>query len=639
MSAGYDRIPAVLEEPAVVYNDRLAAHRSVVERLEQLDARFAYARLGVVIAALAAAFLIWRTAIPPWILLVLAATFLVLMAGHDRTIRARRAAGRAIGYYERGLARIEDRWIGTGEPGSHFLDEHHPYAADLNLFGAGSLFELLSTARTNVGEEELARWLLAGAPADVIVARQQAAAELAQALTLREAMATAGETATISLDASGLREWAGQDALRSLGHLRLATYGLSVALASAAVVVAFTGSLLALQILFVSQLVWRYSIGDGLERVIRAAGGKASELNTLSQLFLHLESASLLAPRLIVLRGMLAAHPTSASRAIRSLQRLSERHEWAHNLPLVPVILFFYGVSGAAWAIDASLIAAAAVLLVDPFLALAVERWRRVHGRHVESWIGALAEFEALTALAAYHFEQPQDPFPVIAADSATPAAVFEGVSLGHPLVPRHQMVRNDVTLSSGMQLLVVSGSNMSGKSTLLRTVGVNAVLALAGAPVRAAALRMSPLSIAATLRIQDSLLEGRSRFFAEITRIRVMVDLANGPVPLLFLIDEMLHGTNSQDRRAGSAGILRALLARGAIGLITTHDLALTTIADALAPRAANVHFDDTFEGGEIRFDYRVKPGPVTRTNGLALMRAVGLTAAPARFGGGASI
>ena len=200
-------------------------------------------------------------------------------------------------------------------------------------------------------------------------------------------------------------------------------------------------------------------------------------------------------------------------------------------------------------------------------------------------------------------------------------------------------MVRNDVTLSSGMQLLVVSGSNMSGKSTLLRTVGVNAVLALAGAPVRAAALRMSPLSIAATLRIQDSLLEGRSRFFAEITRIRVMVDLANGPVPLLFLIDEMLHGTNSQDRRAGSAGILRALLARGAIGLITTHDLALTTIADALAPRAANVHFDDTFEGGEIRFDYRVKPGPVTRTNGLALMRAVGLTAAPARFGGGASI
>jgi DNA mismatch repair ATPase MutS len=174
--------------------------------------------------------------------------------------------------------------------------------------------------------------------------------------------------------------------------------------------------------------------------------------------------------------------------------------------------------------------------------------------------------------------------------------------------------------------LLVISGSNMSGKSTLLRTVGVNAVLALAGAPVRAQSLRVTPLAIGATLRIQDSLQEGRSRFYAEITRIRELADLAGGPLPLLFLLDELFHGTNSHDRLVGAAGVLRSFLDRGAIGLITTHDLALTAVADQLAPRAVNVHFEDWLEGNDIRFDYRMKPGPVTRSNAIALMRAVGL-------------
>jgi DNA mismatch repair ATPase MutS len=175
------------------------------------------------------------------------------------------------------------------------------------------------------------------------------------------------------------------------------------------------------------------------------------------------------------------------------------------------------------------------------------------------------------------------------------------------------------------MQLLVISGSNMSGKSTLLRTVGLNAVLALAGAPVRASSLRLTPLAVGGTLRIQDSLQEGRSRFYAEITRIRLLADIAAGPVPLLFLLDELFQGTNSHDRLVGAAGVLRHLLDRGAIGLVTTHDLALTAIAEELA-RAANAHFQDWFDGNTITFDYRMAPAPVTRSNAIALMRAVGL-------------
>jgi DNA mismatch repair ATPase MutS len=240
----------------------------------------------------------------------------------------------------------------------------------------------------------------------------------------------------------------------------------------------------------------------------------------------------------------------------------------------------------------------------------------------VRTWLRIVGEFEALSSLSAYRYEHPADTWPEIVDGSAQ----FHATTMTHPLLAAARAVPNDVMLSNQTQLLVVSGSNMSGKSTLLRTIGVNAILAQAGAPVRSARLNLSPLAIGATLRIQDSLQEGRSRFYAEITRIREITDLANGPLPVLFLLDELFQGTNSHDRLIGAAGLLRSLLNRGAIGLITTHDLALTAIADDLSPRAANVHFEDRFEGGEIRFDYRLKPGPVTRSNAIALMRAVGL-------------
>src|SRR5581483_5523950 len=179
---------------------------------------------------------------------------------------------------------------------------------------------------------------------------------------------------------------------------------------------------------------------------------------------------------------------------------------------------------------------------------------------------------------------------------------------------------------ASFARVIVVSGSNMSGKSTLLRSVGVNVVLALAGAPVRAVRLRLSPLVIGATLKVEDSLQAGHSRFYAEILRIRAIVDRARGPVPLLFLLDEILHGTNSYDRRIGAEAIVRALVDLGAIGLVTTHDLALTELPQQLGPAAVNMHFEDRLEQGRMVFDYRMREGVVEHSNALALMRAVGL-------------
>jgi hypothetical protein len=613
-------------DPAAVYRERVAAHRTAHARLEQLNERLSYARLGTFLLGIVIASIVWRAGLTPWILIAPVAAFLALAAWHERVLRARVAAAAAIAYYERGLARIEDRWIGTGEPGTRFRDENHPYALDLDLFGEASVFELLSTARTREGEAALAAWMLAGAAPDEILARQQAVAELGPAVDLRERMAVAGPAGTVVVDAGALRAWAVGQPLPGRARLKLTAYAGAAASGAAALYWAATGTMVPLQIVFGLLLLTRYGDSSRLEGRLHVASGKARELETLGRLLIEVESAPLSSPRLAAVRGALVTEPNTASRAIRALQRLAERHAWTHSLPLIPLGLFIYSGIGPPWVLPLALASASAALLFTPLLALAVERWREVHGQQVSAWMAALAEFEALAALSTYHFEHPQDPFPVIEASDPKPTAVYDGTGLGHPLLPLSSMVRNDVRLVDGAQLLVVSGSNMSGKSTLLRTVGVNAVLALAGAPVRAESLRLSPLAIGATLRIQDSLLEGRSRFYAEITRIRAAAGLADGAVPLLFLFDELLNGTNSHDRLVGAAGILRALLAKGAIGLVTTHDLALTAIADELAPRAVNVHFEDFFEGGEMRFDYRVKPGPVTRSNALALMRAVGL-------------
>jgi DNA mismatch repair ATPase MutS len=201
-----------------------------------------------------------------------------------------------------------------------------------------------------------------------------------------------------------------------------------------------------------------------------------------------------------------------------------------------------------------------------------------------------------------------------------------EGVS--HPLLSPEVAVRNDVRLGEGApRVLIVSGSNMSGKSTLLRAVGTNAVLALAGGTVRAKRFALAPVSLGATMRVQDSLQAGKSRFFAEVTKVRLLLDIASRPgaPPLLFLLDELFAGTNSADRVAGAEGVVRALLSAGAIGFVTTHDLSLTAVTDQI-PGAANVHFCDGFAGGEPHFDYTMRPGVVPHGNGLALMRAVGL-------------
>ena len=253
---------------------------------------------------------------------------------------------------------------------------------------------------------------------------------------------------------------------------------------------------------------------------------------------------------------------------------------------------------------------------------MAIENWRSRNGAALRSWIKAWGEFEALNALATYAFEHPDDPFP----DVSDRDVHFEATALGHPLLPRETCVRNRVELNSNCRFWILSGSNMSGKSTLLRAIGLNAVLAYTGAPVCAQALRLSQFSLGASVAVVDSPGNGSSKFLEEVEKLRKILELAGGDRPALFLIDEILSGTNSRDRRVAAEAIILELIERGAVGVVSTHDLVLTEIAAAPERNGENLHFGSRRGGGPLDFDYSLKPGVTQEANALAIARMAGV-------------
>ena len=594
-----------VSDPHAHHERRLTARRQTAARLDAVDRRLSLARLSTFVAAgLLAVGAFWQGWFSGWWLGVPAVAFVVLIVVHDRIIQTRVVATRAVQWYERGLARIEDRWPGEGECGTRFRDDNHPYECDLDIFGDGSVFQLLTTAQTASGEETLAAWLLGGADPDTVRSRQAAVRDLAARPQLREDLHTLGAEVRGGVDSRSLVAWATAPPI--LNHSWLRVIGLVLAVAAVVSIAAWaagmTPGVVPLLVLLINATLG-ITVRRRVDRVLHGSSAPARELVILSTVLGRLGEEAFAADRVQHLQATLGDGRDEPVAAAHRLNRFIEMHDWQHNIIFAPfAVVMLWGLQCAA----------------------AVEAWRGRHGRSVAGWLQTVGEFEALASLATYSFEHPADPFPELVEGSPTP--VFEAEQLAHPLIPRARVVTNDIRLGAEPQMLVVSGSNMSGKTTLLRTVGVNGVLALAGAPVRARQLRLSPVAIGATLRVQDSLLGGRSRFYAEITRIRQLVDIVRGSTPLLFLLDELFHGTNSNDRVEGAHGVLHFLVSLRAIGLVTTHDLALAGLADRLDTTAANVHFEERFVDGEMSFDYRCRPGRATRGNALALMRAVGL-------------
>lgn len=583
------------------YSARLAA-----QKRELLANERRHRQLGVIKLSLAAlTMIIFALAIKAsiasvlWILIP-ACALIILEKIHARVIAATRQCQRLIAFYERGVARLENRWTGAGDSGADFLDAAHPYARDLDVFGKGSLYEFLCTARTAAGKNILAQWLLAPAPWEEIQDRQQAIQELIPRLDFREDMAVSGEDIRSRARAEALLAWAEAPAILKPMPARAVALILSILFVMSLLVWAIWDFW---ELTLVVGAINRYFYSHFRSRAAKIieAESFAREFTLLPGILSRIERENFCAGKLVALLARLQKDGVSPSASIGKLRHLVESLESRRNL---------------------------LIKVSDPFIlwstqaVFAIETWRQKFAPAFRTWLLAMGEVEALNALANYAYEHPEDAFPELTPDGAG----FAAEGLAHPLLSRAESVRNTVNLGHDPHLMIISGPNMSGKSTFVRSVGLNAVLAQCGAPVCAQRLRMSALQVTASICILDSLQGGVSRFYAEITRLKLIAGLTKGNTPVLFLLDELLSGTNSDDRRTGAEAFVKSLLAKGALGIITTHDLALTQIADDTSVRAANFHFEDRIENGELRFDYRIENGVARSSNALNLMRSIGL-------------
>jgi hypothetical protein len=592
-------------EPKVEYAKRMEKYLGVIAAQERRHLLAGNLKLVVVAATLA---VIWGVFVKHFFTAYWLAAPVFLYLGmsfwHGRVLRAKGRAEIAAGFYRKGIARIEDRWAGMGQTGVRFRDPNHVYAEDLDLFGHGCLFELLSTARLPMGENRLAQWLRDGSALDEILSRQKLIEELRERLDLREDLAMAGEELRARLNPESLLGWAEGKPVLPGGVWRALAAVLAIGAAAGALYWVETGVIWAfLGVMAVESLMltwlWRRA-----HELIEAVDCNAEGVLLFSQVLDRLEREAFTSPRLQEFAAELKNGDESASAAIRKFARIVNWIDGADSLlGRMSELPFLYSVQ----------------------VGMAAEAWRRRCGRKMRRWLELTGEMEALLSLAGYSFEHPADPFPEFVAPESG-LGFFDGQDLGHPLIAAEKCVRNSVRLDAQTRVLLVSGSNMSGKSTLLRVVGINTVLAMAGAPIRGAQLRLTPLRIGTRLRSTDSLQEGRSSFYTEILHIRKVFEAASGAVPMVFLFDELLEGTNSKDRRIGAEGLIQALLKRRAIGIVTTHDLALTEIAAAAGNVLRNMHFEDQVAGGVMKFDYRLRPGVVEKSNALELMRLIGL-------------
>jgi len=507
----------------------------------------------------------------PVLALIVAIIFLSLLISHSRIIKRLEKSNLAQAYYASRLEHIAGNWAGLGNTGSRYYDDEHPYSSDLDLFVEGGLFEYICGTPTRLGDDTLADWLCAGADFRTIIERQKAINELRSQIELLENIALLEKGAGDEENQNQLLHWCHNEdtPVSRMQFAIAASLGLMALLSFVAWMIGF--GYYPFVLVFLLELGFFGINFRNIQKFTAETAIAASGLTILSRELSLIERRQFDSPL---------------------MRRLCEDLQSEGRAP------FYFMIQ--------------------------IANWRKMFGASVPIWFDAIGQIEALCSLARYSFENSDDVFPTIIGDS-DPIA-FEAQDLAHPLIPRHSCVSNDLSITSSQSLTMVSGSNMSGKSTLLRTVGINVVLASCGAPVRATNLLTSRFQIGCAMRANDSLQQGASLFYSVVSRIKSVVELAGHSPPLLFLLDEILQGTNSHDRRIGAEGIIRQLIDRNAVGLITTHDLALTKISDSLDGAAVNIHFDDHLENGKMHFDYKIKPGVVEKSNAIELMRMMGL-------------
>ncbi len=545
------------------------------------------------------------------------AAFVYAVSHHRLLRRQQQDAELMAAVCQRGLDRIEDRWHTFTRRGERFQDDDHPYAQDLDLFGQGSLFQLLHTMHTHFGEETLAQWLCEAAPLDEIKQRQAIVASLVEHANMRRSLEREGirlqleeERQTQDLpDPEPFLQWAeGGAYLQDKPFLRRWIWISPLWIVVTFLLQQTTGKITAAwwALPLFAQLLLAYGIGGNVVSILASVSMREKVFLLYASLFSvidHEKTAEGSALR--ALQQQLRAQGHAPHEEMALLQKIIDmsdvRYSGLIHFPLNTI--FFWDLHCLA----------------------RLEAWQHRVGPKVRPWFKALGEIEALCALATFAEESPEAVYPTFA--QPTEGICFDTKELTHPLLPRRSRVANDLRLDNQTPLLLLTGSNMSGKSTLLRTIGINATLAYTGAPVCAASLHLSPhLQIATSMRIKDSLEHGVSFFMAELYRLKRVLDLRQNEKPLLYLLDEILHGTNTLERRIAALGIIAQLLDSHSIGSVSTHDMELSEKCKRFAEKVQFAYLSDQITDRQMRFDYKLRQGISPTTNALKLMEIVGI-------------
>ena len=590
--------------PQQIYVQRSKGFIDQARQLTELERRFVRIRVVVfLIAVCLAALCIGDRSVSWWWMALPAAAFAVLVPLHNKCVAKLRRCESVRLFYQGCLDRLEGKWKNRQQQGTQFAETSHPWVIDLDVFGPGSLFQLMTECRTGPGHARLAHCMRSKSGSTEITIRQTRSKALKQELDLRESLAMINDSVDWSSAETLLQEWVSGRPERIPAWILWCSATLGLVAVPASVAVAF--GMLPFSVLIMLMILQGPLIlltRNQIRRVFGSMDSVDHALHQLADVLVLFEQHQFADPSLKDLQCRLSTEGAPASVAIRQLSALTR---WLnHSLRNQ----FFAPI---AW------MCGLLVLLTDR-----LEKWREHHGSDVALWLDTTSEFEALVSIAAFRFEHPEYTDPMVVDD----VAVYQATQLGHPLLMPEECVRNDVSLTAEQPLMLISGSNMSGKSTLLRAVGSNLILTFCGASVNAVALKTYPFQMATAMRISDSLQEGRSLFFSVVQRLKAVVDLTLQERTVLFLLDEILNGTNSHDRRRGAEAVIRSLVDRNGLGIVTTHDLALTQIVDSMNGRAVNKHFEDTITDGKMTFDYQLRDGVVQRSNALELMRMLGL-------------
>ena len=500
-----------------------------------------------------------------------------------------------------------DNKFSSYNSGEDYINPDHVFSGDIDLFGKQGIYHLINRAATPLGCDMLADWmenLLGADKAEVIINRQNAVRELASKIDLRQDIQVYGKLISprIHRGARISRMFEAPTHLLGRKWIVLVIYLLPVLLLTASGLMAaglhwgFPLGLLLLHFM----INRRFS--KQMEGIYKLSTRNADILRAYSRILKRIEEAEFSASYLIDLQKDLHTDTGSSALQIRRLSRIVTLFDLRRSEILHPIFNSFF-----FW---------------DLHCVLHIERWRALNSRRISSWLKTIGEFEALSSFACLYYNRPDWIFPEISYGNT----ILEAKALGHPLIPREKRIANDFKISGKGRIAVITGPNMAGKSTFLKTLGVNIVLAQAGAPVCAEQCRLSPFRLLTSMKVSDSLNQEISLFYAELLRLKMILEAMNSGNTIFFLLDEMLKGTNALDRQAGALALLRQMTVKNTSGVVATHDLELTRLEKEFPEHIQNLHFDGYVEENNLRFDYKLKPGRCESFNALTLMRKIGI-------------